>query len=98
VLALDKGNVRLRKRDELNAKWDPATDRRSSVWESLLAKLGPTRQEQIKELAYRLYTTCDKQGWTTEAQAYDGLVRGWSDIRDRADAAPTAARQTSFAE
>jgi putative DNA methylase len=40
---------------------------------ALLAKLG-SAAEQARNLAYRLYTTCDRRGWAEEAQAYNGLV------------------------
>jgi putative DNA methylase len=36
--------------------------------------------EIAKDLAYRLYTICDRQGWTTEAIAYNSLVTSWSEI------------------
>jgi putative DNA methylase len=38
------------------------------------------RGEIAKDLAYRLYTICDRQGWTTEAIAYNSLVTSWSEI------------------
>jgi putative DNA methylase len=36
--------------------------------------------EIAKDLASRLYTICDRQGWTTEAIAYNSLVTSWSEI------------------
>jgi putative DNA methylase len=45
----------------------------------LLAKLDD-RGEIARDLAYRLYTICDRQGWTTEAIAYNSLVTSWSEI------------------
>ena len=46
---------------------------------SLLSKLGSTA-EQARNLAYSLYTTCERRGWADEAQAYDGLVRAWPEL------------------
>jgi putative DNA methylase len=45
----------------------------------LLAELDD-RGEIARDLAYRLYTICDRQGWTTEAIAYNSLVTSWSEI------------------
>jgi putative DNA methylase len=45
----------------------------------LLAELDD-RGEIARDLAYRLYTICDRQGWTTEAIAYNSLVSFWSEI------------------
>jgi putative DNA methylase len=36
--------------------------------------------ENAKDLAYRLYTICDRQGWTSEAIAYNSLVTAWTEI------------------
>jgi putative DNA methylase len=33
-----------------------------------------------KDLAYRLYTICDRQGWTSEAISYNSLVTSWNEI------------------
>ena len=45
----------------------------------LLAKLGD-RAEAARDLAYRLYSLCDKKGWTQEAIAYNSLVISWPEI------------------
>ena len=45
----------------------------------LLQKLGPMA-EQARNLAYRLYTTCERKKWAEEARAYNGLVIAWSDL------------------
>lgn len=46
---------------------------------ALLAKLGD-RAEAARDLAYRLYSLCDKKGWTQEAIAYNSLVISWPEI------------------
>jgi putative DNA methylase len=38
------------------------------------------RSEIARDLAYRLYSICDRNGWTQEAIAYDNLVRSWPEI------------------
>lgn len=56
----------------------------------LLAKLGPAGQV-ARDLAYRLYTTCERKGWAQEAQAYNALVVAWPEIaRQAASIAPAA--------
>jgi putative DNA methylase len=46
---------------------------------ALRAKLGD-RAEAARDLAYRLYSLCDKKGWTQEAIAYNSLVISWPEI------------------
>jgi len=38
--------------------------------------------EVARDLAYRLYTTCERKKWADEALAYNSLVVEWSDISD----------------
>jgi len=45
----------------------------------LLAKLG-NRGEIARDLAYRLYSLCDRKNWTQEALAYNSLVISWPEI------------------
>ena len=95
------GNVRLLKRSELRDDWDPSGDDRLTVWEAtqyliraldsgidkaadLAARLGGLA-ETARELAYRLYTICERKNWADEAQAYNGLVVNWPDIRKQAE-------------
>jgi putative DNA methylase len=46
---------------------------------ALVAKLG-ARAELARELAYRLYTLCERKKRATEALAYNGLVQSWAEI------------------
>lgn len=46
---------------------------------ALLAALGD-RGAVARDLAYRLYTLCEKKGWTQEALAYNTLVIAWPEI------------------
>src|SRR6266545_3468092 len=95
------GKVRLLRRDELPADWNPASDRRLTIWEiaqhlvhaldkrgeggaaELLAKVGG-EGEIARDLAYRLYTTCERKGWAQEALAYNSLVVAWTEITRQA--------------
>lgn len=45
----------------------------------LLRLLG-TRQEAIRQLAYRLYTDCERKGWAEDARAYNDLMVAWEHI------------------
>ncbi len=46
---------------------------------ALVAKLG-TKAETARELAYRLYTLCERKKRAPEALAYNGLVQSWPEI------------------
>ena len=45
----------------------------------LVAKLG-VNAEVARELAYRLYTVCERKKRAPEALAYNGLVQSWPEI------------------
>jgi putative DNA methylase len=45
----------------------------------LVAKLG-SKAEAARELAYRLYTLCERKKRATEALSYNGLVLSWPEI------------------
>ena len=95
------GKVRLLRREELAADWDPAKDQRLTVWEAaqyliraldregeraagaLLAKLGGAG-EPARDLAYRLYTICERKGWAQEALAYNMLAVAWPRLKESA--------------
>jgi putative DNA methylase len=108
VVVAKAGKVRLLKRDDLPADWDPADDRRLTAWEitqhlvhaldkqgeqgaaDLLARISADRAEAARDLAYRLYTTCERKKWAQEALAYNSLVVAWPEIaRLAAEAAKT---------
>jgi putative DNA methylase len=56
----------------------------------LMAKLGG-KAEVARELAYRLYTICDRKKRAAEALSYDALVRSWPEITRLAQTAAPAA-------
>jgi len=45
----------------------------------LMAKLG-SQAERARELAYRLYTVCERKKRAQEALSYNGLVQSWPEI------------------
>ena len=51
------------------------------------------KTEAIRQLAYRLYTLCERRGWAEDARAYNELVSSWSAIETVADAVPDSVRQ-----
>jgi putative DNA methylase len=113
IVASRAGKVRLLRRDELTAEWDPATDQRPTVWEAtqhlvrrhdsggedsaaaLLGRLGGLG-ETARELAYLLYVTSERRGWTTEALAYNSLVVAWPEIARRVAGTPEAEAQQAL--
>ena len=114
VVASGGGLVRLRKWSEYPADWDPQTDTRNPVWETLhhliraLKQEGETgaghllaavkgKAEAARQLAYRLYTLCERQGWAEDARAYNELITSWTGIEAAAGAAPTAEQGNLFA-
>jgi putative DNA methylase len=44
-----------------------------------VGKLG-TKAETARELAYRLYTICERKKRAPEALSYNGLVQSWPEI------------------
>jgi putative DNA methylase len=47
--------------------------------------------EAARELAYRLFTLCERKRWAKEALAYNTLVVAWPEIARLAAEAPPAA-------
>ncbi len=97
ILASKGGKARLLRPEELPEDWDPDTDTRLTVWETvhhlirvfeaggesaaaaLAGKLG-SKAEVARELAYRLYTLCERKKRAQEALSYNGLVQSWPEI------------------
>jgi putative DNA methylase len=40
----------------------------------------PQRADPIRNLAYRLYTLCERKGWAEDARAYNELISSWAGI------------------
>ena len=96
VVQAGGGKVRLLRRDEYPQQWDPQTDNRVPVWEAchqlcralqtseteagqLLARM-PDKGEPVRQLAYRLYTQCERKGWAEDARSYNELITAWPAI------------------
>jgi putative DNA methylase len=96
IAAAPKGKVRLLRVKDYPKKWDPRADARVPVWEAchqmcralgeseheagaLLARM-PEKQDAIRQLAYRLFTLCERKKWAEEARAYNELVTSWPAI------------------
>jgi putative DNA methylase len=47
----------------------------------LLRVLGEEAGEHARDLAYRLYVTCERKGWADEALAYNALVVAWPELK-----------------
>lgn len=58
----------------------------------LLAQLKP-KSEAIRQLAYRLYTLCERKGQADDARAYNELVTSWSAVEAAAGAFPEPGKQ-----
>jgi putative DNA methylase len=101
ILAAKGGKVRLLKKEELQADWNPATDERLTVWEAthhlirsldsgeavaaVLLKQLGAMAEVARDLSYRLYTVCERRKWSQDAIGYNALVLSWPDLKRQAD-------------
>jgi putative DNA methylase len=47
---------------------------------NLLARIHK-HSDPIRQLAYRLYTLCERKGWADDARAYNELINAWSQIQ-----------------
>jgi putative DNA methylase len=97
ILTAKGGKVRLLKKEELLADWDPRTDTRFTIWEAthyLVRSLDKGEQgaadllhrlgpiaETARDLSYRLYTICERRKWSQDALGYNSLVLAWSDVQ-----------------
>jgi putative DNA methylase len=115
ILSSSRGKVRLLKPNELPLDWDPETDKRLTIWETvhhliralnsggepaaaaLVGKLG-SQAEVTRELAYRLYTLCERKKRANEALAYNSIVQSWPEIvrLARETAKPAQQEQTEM--
>ncbi len=58
----------------------------------LLLKKMAERTESIRQLAYRLYTLCERKGWAEEARAYNELIASWHGTIEAAERAHAASK------
>jgi putative DNA methylase len=59
---------------------------------ALLAALGG-KAEAVRQLAYRLYTLCERLGQAEDARAYNELITSWTGIETAAASAPKQTTQ-----
>jgi putative DNA methylase len=62
---------------------------------ALLSRM-PDQGEKIRQLAYRLYTLCERKGWAEEARAYNELIDAWSGIEQQAQEIGRVGEQPTF--
>ena len=95
IIESGSGQVRLRKWQEYAPKWAPKADtpiweachhlirtldqEGEAAAGKLLARM-PEHSEQIRQLAYHLYTRCERKKWAEEARAYNELIASWHAI------------------
>jgi putative DNA methylase len=112
IIKAGQGKVTLIKPENLDPDWNPHADSRLTIWEmvhqlirslaqgeqaaaDLLRKLG-SQAETARELAYRLYTICERSKRAQEALAYNGLVQSWPEIQKLAENKPSIQVQGSL--
>ena len=61
----------------------------------LLRQLGGLG-EVARDLAYRLFSICERKGWANEALAYNSIVLAWPEISKLVQAAPRVDQQSLF--
>jgi len=54
------------------------------------------KAEATRQLAYRLYTLCERSGWAEDARAYNEIITSWSAIESASVAVPTPQQTTLF--
>ncbi|HJT55719.1 MAG TPA: DUF1156 domain-containing protein [Ktedonobacteraceae bacterium] len=57
-----------------------ALDKKGEVETATILRQSGEQGEVARDLAYRLYTVCERKGWTQEALAYNSLVLSWSEV------------------
>lgn len=62
---------------------------------ALLAALGG-KAEAVRQLAYRLYTLCERLGQAEDARAYNDLITSWTGIETAAASTPKPAQGDLF--
>lgn len=62
---------------------------------ALLKRLGGYG-DAARDLAYRLFSICEKKNWSSEALAYNSIVLAWHELTKLAQAAPRGDQRTLF--
>jgi putative DNA methylase len=56
------------------------------------------KSEATRQLAYRLHTLCERQGWAEDARSYNELITSWTGIEAAAGTVPTEETQGNLFE
>ena len=112
ILESGGGMVRLLRPTELKEDWDPANERRFTVWEATHHLVRVLNQSELaaaemmaklganaetaRELAYRLYRICDQKSRAREALGYNSVVQSWPEIARLAQGITRAPVQASL--
>jgi putative DNA methylase len=59
----------------------------------LLADM-PERGESLRQLAYRLYTLCERKKWAEDARAYNEIIQAWGRIVEESAALPAGTQSS----
>jgi putative DNA methylase len=54
--------------------------------------------ESVRQLAYRLYTLCERQGWAEDARAYNELITSWTGIESASGVVPSDTQGNLFGQ
>ena len=60
---------------------------------ALLAHM-PERGESLRQLAYRLYTLCERKKWAEDARAYNEIIQSWARIVEESAALPVGSQSS----
>ncbi len=55
-----------------------------------------SKADGARQLAYRLYTLCERSGWSDDARAYNEIITSWTAIEDAAARVPKPRQATLF--
>lgn len=61
-----------------------------------LLALVQSKGEAARQLAYRLYTLCERQGWADDARAYNEIITSWTGIESAAGSEPVDKQLSVF--
>jgi putative DNA methylase len=56
----------------------------------------PDKAELIRQLAYHLYTLCERKKWAEDARAYNELITSWHSVVSASHEAGHRGTQTSL--
>ena len=55
-----------------------------------------SKTEATRQLAYRLYTLCERAGWAEDARAYNEIITSWSAVEAAASKVSADQQRTLF--